>query len=143
MQDREQYEITFPRVEGYRYELDETKLKARFTDESKTIIENEPTEVTSGGIIGDTTVEKLEKIKSRRDGEVIIRLAEALLKRYYTDADGTEKYWLFPQLKRICEEYVKSCIVLKDRMVIGYLSVGEYFSGALTKIQQGIVSDSN
>lgn len=141
LQDREQYEITFPRVEGYRYELDETKLKARFTDESKTIIENEPTEVTSGGIIGDTTVEKLEKIKSRRDGEVIIRLAESLLKRYYTDADGTEKYWLFPQLKRICEEYVKSYIVLKDRMVIGYLSVGEYFSGALTKIQQGIVSE--
>ena len=107
LEEREQYEITFPRLEGYRYELDETKLNAKFTDESKTIIENEPTEVTSGGIIGETTVEKLEKIKIRRDGEVIIRLAESLLKRYYMDADGTEKYWLFPQLKKICEEYVK------------------------------------
>ena len=139
--EREQYKITFPRVEGYRYELDETKLKAQFTEESKTIIENEPTEVTSGGIIGDTTVEKLEKIKSRREGEVVIRLAEALLKRYYMDVDGTEKYWLFPQLNKICEEYVKGYVVLKDRMVIGYLSVGEYFSGALTKIQQGIVTE--
>ncbi|HOW36087.1 MAG TPA: DEAD/DEAH box helicase family protein [Candidatus Omnitrophota bacterium] len=142
LQEREQYEITFPRVEGYRYELDETKLKARFTEESRTIIENEPTEVTSGGIIGDTTVEKLEKIKSRREGEVTIRLAESLLKRYYMDADGTEKYWLFPQLKKICEEYIKGYVVLKDRMVIGYLSVGEYFSGALTKIQQGIVAEN-
>ncbi len=140
LEEREQYKITFPRLEGYRYELDETKLNAKFTDESKTIIENEPTEVTSGGIIGETTVERLEKIKSRRDGEVVIRLAESLLKRYYMDADGTEKYWLFPQLKKICEEYVKGYVVLKDRMVIGYLSVGEYFSGALTKIQQGIVS---
>lgn len=140
--EREQYKITFPRVEGYRYEIDEAKLKARFTEESKTIIENEPTEVTSGGIIGDTTVEKLEKIKSRREGEVVMRLAESLLKRYYMDADGTEKYWLFPQLKKICEEYVNGYIVLKDRMVIGYLSVGEYFLGALTKIQQGIVADS-
>lgn len=142
LSEREQYKITFPRVEGYRYEIDEAKLKARFTEESKTIIENEPTEVTSGGIIGDTTVEKLEKIKSRREGEVVMRLAESLLKRYYMDADGTEKYWLFPQLKKICEEYVKGYIILKDRMVIGYLSVGEYFLGALTKIQQGIVADS-
>jgi len=139
LSEREQYEIKFPRVEGYRYELDETKLNARFTEESKIIIENEPTEITSGGIIGDETIETMEKIKSRREGEVVTRLAESLLKRYYMDAEGSEKYWLFPQLRKICEEYVKRCVVLKDRMVIGYLSVGEYFLGALTKIQQAIV----
>ncbi|MBK6536874.1 MAG: hypothetical protein IPG09_03545 [Ignavibacteria bacterium] len=61
--DREQYEITYPRVEGYRYELNETKLAAKFTEESKTIIENEPTEVTLGGVIGEETLETLEKIK--------------------------------------------------------------------------------
>jgi len=138
----EQYEITFPRVEGYRYEIDETKLSARFTEESKTIIENEPTEVTLGGFIGEEEKETLEKIKERREGEVIIRLTQALLKRYYTDAEGNEKYWLTPQLRRIAEEYVKNYVVLKDRMVIGYLSVGEYFSGALTKIQQAIITEN-
>lgn len=140
--DREQYEITYPRLEGYRYELNETKLAAHFTEESKTIIENEPTEVTLGGVIGEETLETLEKIKERREGEVIMRLSKALLKRYYTDAEGTEKYWLFPQLQKIVEEYVKKYIVLKDRMVIGYLTIGEYFSGALTKIQQAIVSEN-
>jgi type III restriction enzyme len=64
------------------------------------------------------------------------------LKRYYTDAEGTEKYWLFPQLQKITEEYVKKYVVLKDRMVIGYLTIGEYFSGALTKIQQAIISEN-
>lgn len=142
LDEREKYEIKFPRVEGYRYELDEKKLAAKFTEESKTIIENEPTEVILGGAIGEETIETLEKIKERRDGEVIIRLTQGLLKRYYTDADGTEKYWLGPQLMRIAEEYVKNHVVLKDRMVIGYLSVGEYFSGAMTKIQQGIVTDN-
>lgn len=140
--NREQYEITYPRVEGYRYELNETKLSARFTEESKTIIENEPTEVTLGGVIGEEVKENLEKIKERRDGEVIIRLTQALLKRYYTDADGSEKYWLTPNLRKIAEEYVKNHVVLKDRMVIGYLSVGEYFSGALTKIQQAIIVEN-
>lgn len=140
--DREQYEITYPRVEGYHYELNETKLAAKFSEESKTIIENEPTLVTLGGVIGEETLETLEKIKERREGEVIMRLSRALLKRYYTDAEGAEKYWLFPQLQKIAGEYVKKYVVLKDRMVIGYLTVGEYFSGALTKIQQGIISEN-
>lgn len=140
--DREQYEIKFPRVEGYRYELNESKLAAHFTEESKTIIENEPTEVTSSGVIGEEVKETLQKIKERREGEVVIRLMEGLLRRYYTDADGAEKYWLGPQLRRIAGEYVKNQVVLKDRMVIGYLCIGEYFSGALTKIQQAIVAEN-
>lgn len=140
--EREKYEITFPRVEGYRYELDEAKLASHFTEESKTIIENEPTEVTLGGVIGVEEKETLEKIKERRSGEVITRLTQALLKKYYTDADGAEKYWLYPQLRNIVGEYAKKYVVLKDRMVIGYLSVGGYFSGALTKIQQAIVVEN-
>ncbi|OGX37505.1 MAG: hypothetical protein A3D87_08815 [Omnitrophica WOR_2 bacterium RIFCSPHIGHO2_02_FULL_50_17] len=140
--EREQYEITFPRVEGYRYELNETKLAANFTGESRIIIENEPTEVVLEGVIGEGIKETLEKIKERREGEVIMRLTQGLLKKYYTDADGSEKYWLGPQLRRIAEEYVKKYVVLKDRMVIGYLSVGEYFSGALTKIQQAIITEN-
>ena len=140
--EREQYEITFPRVEGYRYELNETKLAANFTGESRIIIENEPTEVVLEGVIGEEIKETLEKIKERREGEVIMRLTQGLLKKYYTDADGSEKYWLGPQLMRVAEEYVKKYVVLKDRMVIGYLSVGEYFSGALTKIQQAIIAEN-
>jgi len=142
IEEREQFEITFPRLEGYRYELDEQKLAAKFTQESRTIIENEPTEVISEGLIGEETKETLEKIKERREGEVVMRLTQALLKRYYVDGDGVEKYWLFPQLQKIVGEYVRNHVRLKDRMVVGYLSVGEYFSGALTKIQQGIVKDN-
>lgn len=142
LEGREQYEITFPRVEGYRYELNESKLAAHFTEESITIIENEPTEIISEGAIGEEVKEDMAKIRGRREGEVTIRLTQALLKKYYSDGDGTEKYWLTPQLQRIVAEYVKNCVRLKDRMVIGYLSVGEYFSGALTKIQQGIVNEN-
>lgn len=143
IEDREeQYEISFPRVEGYRYEIDEKKLAAKFTEESRTVIENEPTEVKSEGAIGEEAVETLEKIKERREGEVITRLTEGLLRRYYTDAEGDSKYWLFPQLRKIVEEYVKTQVKLKDRMVIGYLTIGGYFTNALTKIQQAIVQEN-
>ncbi|MFA4845739.1 MAG: DEAD/DEAH box helicase family protein [Patescibacteria group bacterium] len=140
--DREQFEITFPRVEGYRYEIDEDKLAAKFTAESTIIIENEPTEVTLGGVIGAELIEKLEHIKNRREGEVAAYLAKHLLEQYYVDADKDPKYWLHPQLLRIVQEYIKHHVVLKDRMVIGYLTVGEYLAGALTKIQQAIVAEN-
>ncbi|MDD3149366.1 MAG: DEAD/DEAH box helicase family protein [Candidatus Gastranaerophilales bacterium] len=140
--ERDRYEIKFPRVEGYRYELNETKLSAKFSKESRTIIENEPTEITLGGAIGNEEKETLEKIKEKREGDVINRLRVGLLKRNYTDADGATKYWLAPQLQKIATEYVKNYVVLKDRMVIGYLTVGEYFSGALTKIQHAIVKEN-
>ncbi len=140
--EREQYKIIFPRVHGYRYELNEESLAAHFTEDSRTIIENEPTQVTLEGMIGEEVTETMEKIKERRQGEVIARLSEALLKRYYSAADGQEKYWLFPQIKRIVEEYVTKYVVLKDKMVIGYLSVGEYFAGALTKIQHAIIAEN-
>lgn len=142
LEREEQYEIIFPRVQGYRYEIDETKLAAKFTEESKIIIENEPTQIKLSGVVGEETEEKMEKIRERREGEVIMRLTQGLLKRYYTDAEGNEKYWIIPQLQKIAGEYVKNQVVLKDKMVIGYLSVGEYFSGALTKIQQAIVQEN-
>lgn len=136
----EQYEIAFPRVEGYHYEIDEKNLAAKFTEESRTVIENEMTKVVLEGIIGEETEETMEKIRERRDGEVITRVTAELLKRYYRDADGAEKYWLYPQLKRIVEEYVKTQVVLKDNMFIGYLTVGDYLRGACEKIQHAIVT---
>jgi len=136
----EQYKITFPRVEGYRYELDEAKLEAKFSEEIKTVIENEPTQVQLGGVVGEESVENLKNIRSRREGEVATRLTEGLLKTYFTDDNGSQKYWLFPQLKKIVDEYILTQVVLKDNMFIGYLSVGDYYVGAISKVNQAIVS---
>lgn len=135
-----EYEIFFPRVEGYRYEIDEKKLSAKFDDDSKVTIENEQTRIVLEGIIGAETEETMEKIRERREGEVVTRITAELLKRYYRDADGSEKYWLYPQLKRIVEEYVSTQVVLKDNMFIGYLSVGDYLRSACEKIQHAIVA---
>ncbi|MBU6321308.1 MAG: DEAD/DEAH box helicase family protein [Patescibacteria group bacterium] len=138
----EKYEIEFPRVEGYHYEIDEEKLEAKFTPDSKTTIENETTKVMLEGIIGEGAEETLEKIRERREGTVSEIITTELLKRYYRDADGSEKYWLHPQLRRIVDTYVKTQVELKDNMFIGYLSIGDYLRGACEKIQHAIVTAS-
>lgn len=143
LEEREgQYEITFPRLEGYRYELNEGKLAATFTEESRITIENEPTLTVIEGAIGEESVLDMGQIKARREGEVSVILTQAMLKKHYRDGDGAEKYWLYPQVKRIVDEYIRSQVRLKDNMVIGYLSVGGYFAGALTKIQAAIVKNN-
>lgn len=139
---KEKYQITFPRVEGYHYEIDEQKLGAKFKEDSKITIENETTKVLLEGIIGAETEETLEKIRERREGEVITRITAELLRRYYRDGDGAEKYWLYPQLQRIVAEYVKTQVVLKDNMFIGYLTVGDYLRSACEKIQHAIVTEN-
>ena len=138
----ERYEIIFPRVEGYHYAIDERKLAATFTEDSKTVIENENTKTISEGIIGEETEETMEKIRERREGTVIAHIAEELLNRYYRDAEGTKKYWLYPQLFRIAEEYVKTQVILKDNMFIGFLSFGESLRSACEKIQHAIVTEN-
>ena len=109
MQDRSKYEITFPRVEGYRYEINERKLAAKFTDDSRTVIENEPTEVRSRGAIGEEAVESMDMIRS--DARVsYYPTCGRVASGYYKDADGEPKYWLYPQLHKIVEQYVKNWI---------------------------------
>jgi type III restriction enzyme len=140
LEERAKYEIKFPRVEGYRYEVDEARLSAKFSEELRVVIENEPTQVEIAGAIGEGAVETLDTVRDRREGTVVQYLVRGLLRNYYTDADGQEKYWLAPQLTRIAQEFVRTQIVLKDRMAIGYLSIGQYLASAVTKIQQAIVA---
>lgn len=132
------YEITFPRLEGYRYDLEQMKLEAKFDDDLNTVIENIPTKVTVAGVIGGSETHTLESLKQKRAQEVVYHLTKFLLDRNYVDEGGGKKYWLFPQLKRIVEEYVTRHVVLKDNMYIGLLLLSQYTQDAITKIQQAI-----
>lgn len=51
------------------------------------------------------------------------------------------KYWLFPKIKEIAEEYVEKMVTLKDGMFIGLLMLSEYQSQAVANIQRAIVRD--
>jgi type III restriction enzyme len=135
---RDHYRIEFPRVEGYRFELDETHLTAEFLPADFTVIQNQPAEVTLCGAIGEEAVEYLTKVKEKREGEVITRLTQGIINRHFVDGDGTSKFWLFTDIFKVVQKYVQDCVVLRDDMTIGYLAVGEYYYGAISKIYDAI-----
>ncbi|MEN3974290.1 DEAD/DEAH box helicase family protein [Emcibacter sp. SYSU 3D8] len=106
--DRDLLEITFPRVEGYRVELPEERLTAKFGPDSVLELTPElvgPSITKNKGIVGadvDLTVEHLES----RPSTILFHLAKHLLYNKYRDPGDAPKMHLFGQLKRIAREWL-------------------------------------
>jgi type III restriction enzyme len=123
--DRDALEITFPRVEGYRVELPEERLTAKFDRNSVLDLTPDligPTEVRNQGIIGEPvnlTVEHLDQI---RRSTILFRLTKHLLFSKFRDPGEEAKVYLFGQLKRITREWLEGgylrCIGTKEAQLL-------------------------
>ncbi len=62
LEDRIACEITFPRIDGYRYELPAERLAAKFTDDSHLALTtaNVPTKVENAPIVGESVILTLD-----------------------------------------------------------------------------------
>jgi type III restriction enzyme len=109
--DRDALEIIYPRVEGYRVELPEERLEARFSPDS--ILELTPdlvgaTNTKNQGIIGEGVNLTLEHLRDMRPSTVLYHLTQHLLYNKYRDPGEQPKLYLFGQLKRIAREWLDS-----------------------------------
>ena len=107
--DRDALEIIYPRVEGYRVELPEERLEARFGPDS--ILELTPdlvgaTNTKNQGIIGEGVNLTLEHLQDMRPSTVLYHLTQHLLYNKYRDPGEQPKLYLFGQLKRIAREWL-------------------------------------
>lgn len=114
--DRDHLEITFPRVQGYRIELPEERLRADFNDDSRLTIDQKmvgASETRNSGIIGEVVDLNLEHTGSVRKSTVIHHLTKELLYTKWRDPDGQPKLHLFGQLKRITRRWLDECLECK------------------------------
>src|SRR6185295_15716306 len=86
--DRDALEIRFPRVEGYRVELPEEKLTAKFTDDS--VLESSPDIVgpsitRNAGIIGEAVDLDLAHLGDMRRSTLLFHLTRQLLYTKWRD----------------------------------------------------------
>ena len=114
--DRSACEITFPRIDGYRYELPPERLTATFAPEHNFILstQNLPTKTENAPIVGITELHTLDDYKAMRLQTVIFEIAKTLLEKYFADADNNRKEWLFPDLISITRRWLDECVVMKD-----------------------------
>ena len=142
LEERIACEMTFPRIDGYRYELPAERLQAKFTKESHMALTTAdvPTKVECDPIVGERTIHTLNDLKSRRDQEVAFVIARRILEQYFRDEANNPKIWLFPDLVTITRDWMGKCLTLKDNTFPQLLLLIEKSYQAANRIYQAIVA---
>jgi type III restriction enzyme len=107
--DRDALEIRFPRVAGYRIELPEERLTAKFTADSLLELTPElvgPSITKNQGIIGEGVELTLAHLNDMRPSTILFHLARRLLFTQFKDPGDDPKLYLFNQLKRVAREWL-------------------------------------
>jgi type III restriction enzyme len=143
--DRQACEITFPRLNGYRYDLGGEQLTAVFTDDSRLTLSTAdiPTWTENAPIIGEASIHKLDDLKRRRVQEVAFLLAKLVLEKYFRDDEENTKSWLFPQLLGLVKRWREQCLILKDNTFPQLLLLNQFAYNAAERIYQAIVSSAS
>jgi type III restriction enzyme len=148
LEDRIACEITFPRLEGYKWELPEERLEAKFDNSSQLVLSGRdlPTTTEVAGVVGDTEVHTLDDLRRRRNQEIAFSIAKALLDRYFREDDPngfqSERPWLFPSLVSVVKDWMSdpTCLVLKDNAFVGQLALKQFEAMAVERIYRGLVA---
>ena len=138
-------EITFPRLLGYRYDLADEPLTAKFTDESRLALSTAdiPTKTENAPIVGESSIHTLDDLKCRRPNEVAFLLARLTLEKYFRDNDDNDKPWLFPQLLGIAKRWLNECVILKDNTFPQLLLLIEFAHDATDRIYKATVASTD
>ncbi|MFN8625189.1 MAG: DEAD/DEAH box helicase family protein [Candidatus Binatia bacterium] len=139
--ERDALEIRFPRVEGYRVELPEERLTAKFNDDSILELTPDlvgPSRTKNAGIIGEDVDLDLEHLEDMRRSTLLFHVAKRLLYTKWRDPGEDPKLHLFGQLKRITKEWLDTCLVCKGGTYPAQLMYQELADMACERITAGI-----
>lgn len=118
---REDLRITFPKLDGYRVEVPDdaisidTENAAEFEIGPSTV----PRWVDLQGVVGEAEHEGGDSHRYRKQ-EVAYALAERVLRTNYNIAED-RRPWLFPELVRICTDWLDHCVTLVPPYDFGIL----------------------
>jgi type III restriction enzyme len=139
--DRDALEIRFPRVEGYRIELPEERLSARFNDDSVLVLSPDivgPSITRNSGIIGEGADMSLQHLGDMRPSSLVFHVTKRLLYTKWRDPGEEPKLYLFGQLKRITKEWLDNCLVCKGGTYPALLMYQELADMACNRITAAI-----
>jgi type III restriction enzyme len=139
--DRDALEITFPRVKGYRVELPEAQLTAKFDDDSVMELTPDlvgPSRTLNQGIIGQAADINLKHMEDVRTSTLLFHLTHRLLYTKFRDPGEEPKLHLFGQLKRITKQWLDTCVVCKGDTYPALLLYQDLADIACNRIITGI-----
>ena len=141
--ERDELEIRFPRVEGYRVELPEERLSALFNEDSVLLLTPDlvgPTKTKNAGIIGATVDLDLKHLDHVRPSTLLFHLTQRLLYTKWRDPGEAPKLHLFGQLKRITKQWLDGYLKCKGGTYPAQLMYQELADMACERITKGITA---
>jgi len=141
--DRDGCEIRFPRVQGYRVELPEEHVDAKFDRDSTLVLTPEvvgPSITHNAGIIGEGVDLNLVHRRDLRPSSLVYHLTKILLEKHWRDRNEDPKLHLFGQLKRVTRRWLDHHLICKGGTYPAQLMYQELADQACTRITRGIVA---
>ena len=140
MDERSDLCINFPKVDGYRVEMPEQELFWEFSDDTKFHLDNQKVAnwVESKGPLGVPGVVEMQ-FDEVRPLTVAFELAKMMLNKQLAGLDGDRKPWLFPQLVRMCKEWLESELTVTPGTNMGHLMIAEFRHEAAERAFNAIV----
>ena len=145
--ERDDCEITFPRVLGYRVELPKERLSAAFTADSTLTLDPElvgPTETRNQGLIGEGVDLTVEHLGSLRRAALEYHLTWRLLETKWREPGEAPKLHLFGQLRQITRRWLDEHLVCRGKTFPAQLMhreladrACELITAAITRSHQG------
>jgi type III restriction enzyme len=144
LEERAVCEITFPRLQGYRFDLPREELSARFGEDSRLVLSAAelPLKVRLDPIVGESSLHTLDDLRQRRLQEVAFLLAKLVLETHFRGGQDNIRPWLFPQLLSIARRWIAECVVCKDNAFPQMLIIVEFARTAAERIYRAIVQSS-
>ncbi len=157
LEERIACEITFPRVTGYRYEVADAKLAARFTDESQLALSTRdvPTKTENAPIVGESVIHTLDELRGRRLNQVAFLLAKLTVEKYFRHDgehrseqtkehrfDAAVQTWRFPEVLAITKRWLDECVTCKGNTFKQLLLLVEFAHDAADRIYRSIAHAS-
>lgn len=128
LKERAALEITFPRVEGYRYELPNERITADFNEDSRLRLDPSnvgPCTVLMEGIVGEGVELTPQFLEELRPSEISLHLAKRLLYTRFRDHGEDPPMHLFGDISRVVRRWLNE----------GYLTAVGVPIGAITYVE--------
>lgn len=140
---RQDVEISFPNVVGYRTELPPRKVEADFNADSKLTITREmvgPTETVLSGVVGKTAVIRPNErdYTLTRPSSLIMKVAGELVRQKYPMENGGYDLRLFNKVRPVVREWLSDHLVCGDGTFKGMLEIKSLADRAIEKIHAAI-----
>jgi type III restriction enzyme len=138
--DREQWEIRFPNLSGYRYDLKREQLDVGWAKESRLTLTPRllPTQTEMAPIIGESSIHTLDDLKELRPAQIEFALARLVMERYFR-GEGQVEAWFFPQVLAITRRWIEECVDYEDHGFPQMLFISELAHLAAERIYGGIM----